>query len=55
MSKMGPRYARLVNRCVFCDFGLGGNYELDMLELQSMLFRDFVLELEECFKVASEL
>ena len=35
MSKIGPRYARLVNRCVFCDFGLDGNYELDMLELQS--------------------
>jgi hypothetical protein len=53
--KMGSRYARLVNRCLFCDFGLGGGYELDVIDLQDMFFQHVVLELDACFKLVSEL
>jgi hypothetical protein len=53
--KMGPRYAKLVNRCLFCDFGLGGDYELDIIELQNMFFQYVVLELGACLKLVSEL
>lgn len=54
-SKMGSRYGKLVNRCLFCDFGLGGNYELDMVDLQSMFFQYVVMELDECFDVERKL
>ena len=47
-KKMGSRYSKLVNRCLFCDFGLGGDYELDMTELQNMLFQHVILELDAC-------
>jgi hypothetical protein len=54
-NKMGSRYGKLVNRCLFCDFGLGGNYELEQVVLQNMFFQHVVTELDKCFAVVREL
>lgn len=54
-NKMGSRYAKLVNRCLFCDFGLGGSYELDVVELQNMFFQYVVMELYSCLEAARTL
>jgi hypothetical protein len=53
-KQMGSRYSRLVNRCLFCDFGLGGNYELENSGLQNMFYQYVVLELEACLKTVYE-
>lgn len=53
-KQMGSRYSRLVNRCLFCDFGLGDNYELGNSALQSMFYQYVVLELEACLKTICE-
>jgi hypothetical protein len=50
--KLGPRYSRLVNRCLFCDFGLGGEYELDSTELQNEFFQEVVCKLAMCITAA---
>jgi hypothetical protein len=49
-NKMGSRYAKLVNRCLFCDFGLGGSYEL-----QNMFFQYVVMERYSCLEAAYTL
>ncbi|KAI9881509.1 MAG: hypothetical protein M1830_000072 [Pleopsidium flavum] len=51
-SKVSSRYGKLVNKCLYCDFGLGGSYELEDTELQSAFFQDVVCELDKCLNAA---
>lgn len=44
-SRLGPRYLRLTQKCLECDFGFGK--DLDQPELQSAVYRDVACELEE--------
>lgn len=44
-SRLGPRYQRLTQKCLECDFGFGK--DLAQPELQSAVYRDVVCELEE--------
>ena len=49
---LGRRYGKLVNKCLYCDFGLGGSYEMTSTDLQSAFFHDVVCELDKCFTAA---
>lgn len=44
-SRLGPRYQRLTQKCLDCDFGFGK--DLAQPELQSAVYRDVVCELED--------
>ncbi|KAI3337530.1 hypothetical protein HD806DRAFT_543136 [Xylariaceae sp. AK1471] len=44
-SQLGPCYQKLVQKCLGCDFGYGS--DLQVLELQSAIYRDVVCELEQ--------
>ncbi|KAJ4415946.1 hypothetical protein N0V82_007068 [Gnomoniopsis sp. IMI 355080] len=44
-SRLGPKYQRLTQKCLECDFGFGK--DLAQPELQSAVYRDVVCELEE--------
>lgn len=48
-QEMGYRYARVVTRCLRCNFGID---ETDLGEpaMQQAFFRDVVCELENCVK-----
>lgn len=43
-SRMGPRYDRLIARCLYCDFGYGA--DLNVGELQAAVYDGLVCELE---------
>ena len=43
-SRLGPRYQKITQQCLDCDFGFGK--DLGELELQSAIYRDVVCELE---------
>lgn len=43
-SRMGPKYDRLIARCLYCDFGYGA--DLGARELQAALYGSLVRELE---------
>ena len=49
-NKLGARYGRLVQKCLKCDFGLGGSYELSSPELQNAVFQDVVRQLDNCVR-----
>lgn len=44
-SRLGPRYQRLTQKCLECDFGFGK--DLAQPELQGAVYRDVACELEE--------
>ncbi|KAK7751750.1 hypothetical protein SLS62_006235 [Diatrype stigma] len=43
-SRLGPRYQKITQQCLDCDFGFGK--DLGQLELQNAVYRDVVCELE---------
>lgn len=43
-SRLGPRYQKITQQCLDCDFGFGK--DLGELELQSAIYKDVVCELE---------
>ncbi|RYP46405.1 hypothetical protein DL768_007372 [Monosporascus sp. mg162] len=43
-SRLGPRYQKITQQCLDCDFGFGK--DLTQLELQNAIYRDVVCELE---------
>ena len=43
-SRLGPAYDRLVERCLYCDFGFGA--DLNQPQLQSAIYESVVCELE---------
>ncbi|RYO91596.1 hypothetical protein DL764_008264 [Monosporascus ibericus] len=43
-SRLGPRYQKITQQCLDCDFGFGK--DLAQLELQNAIYRDVVCELE---------
>lgn len=43
-SRLGPRYQKITQQCLDCDFGFGK--DLGQLELQNAIYRDVVCELE---------
>lgn len=47
-SPLGPRYQRIIRRCIQCNFGCDNN--MATLELQSAVYRDVVCELEQMVK-----
>jgi len=47
-KKLGARYGKVVSKCLNCDFGLGGSYELASPDLQNAFFHDVVRELDIC-------
>jgi hypothetical protein len=55
LRKVGSKYAKLVNRCIFCDFRPGCDYEFDVVELQNMFYRYIVMEPDESLKLAPAL
>lgn len=44
-SRLGPRYDDLTARCLYCDFGLGG--DLNKPQLQGAVYENVVAELEQ--------
>ena len=51
-TRLGPRYERLVTKCLQCDFGLGSS-ELEEPEVQSAFFQNVVSESNVCLKAAT--
>ena len=51
-TKLGPRFERLVMKCLHCDFGLG-SAELNNPGMQNAFFHDVVCELDTCLKAAT--
>jgi hypothetical protein len=49
-STLNSTYGKLVNKCLYCDFGLGGSYELENVDLQKAFFRDVVCGLDRCLQ-----
>ncbi|KAL7621499.1 hypothetical protein AAE478_008823 [Parahypoxylon ruwenzoriense] len=43
-SRLGPRYQKITQQCLDCDFGFGK--DLNQAELQSAIYKDVVCELE---------
>lgn len=52
-NKLGAKYGRIVSKCLNCDFGLGGSYELGSPDLQNAFFHDVVRELDMCLDAVS--
>lgn len=48
-SRLGPRYQRLTQKCLDCDFGFGK--DLTHAELQGAVYRDVACELEDLISV----
>ena len=49
-NRLGTRYGRVVQKCLNCDFGIGGDYELESKVLQCAVFQDVVRELDRCLQ-----
>lgn len=51
-QEMGPVYAEVVGRCLYCKFGDTGvgKVDLSMQELQELFFRKVVCELKRCLE-----
>jgi hypothetical protein len=50
-SILGPRYAKIVRKCIGCDFGQ--DVDLSSLELEAAVHRHVIMELDElvhCFE-----
>ena len=47
---MGRRYAKVVLRCLWCDFGLVDHDDLEYTDMQEGFYRNVICELQKCLQ-----